>query len=187
VGASSTGVTTDGRAAASAALASRAAAGDERAFRALVDAEHDGVLGLCFSITRDAELAADAAQAAWMNAWRRLGSLRDVDSVHAWLCTIAANESRALLRRRRRAVVVGLEVVGDMPAAGHDPAARTIDLDLANAMARLDPEDRALLALRYVAGLNASELGAALGMSPSGTRARLGRLLARLREELGDG
>ncbi len=57
-------------------------------------------------------------------------------------------------------------------------------LDLRAAMQRLDPDDRALLAMRYVAGFNATELSAALGISPSGTRNRLERLLARLREEL---
>ena len=57
-------------------------------------------------------------------------------------------------------------------------------LDLRNALNRLSPDDRALLALRYVAGLDSTELSRAIGLSPSGTRARLGRLLSTLREEL---
>jgi RNA polymerase sigma factor (sigma-70 family) len=60
------------------------------------------------------------------------------------------------------------------------------DIDLTNALARLSPDDRSLLALRYVAGLNSTELATALGLTPSGTRARLQRLLDRLRKELGD-
>ena len=51
----------------------------------------------------------------------------------------------------------------------------------------MSPEDRALIALRYVAGFDSTELARALQMSPSGTRARLARLLGRLRSELGDG
>ena len=54
-------------------------------------------------------------------------------------------------------------------------------------MARLEPDDRALLAMRYVAGFDATELAAATGISPSGTRSRLERLLRRLREDLDDG
>jgi DNA-directed RNA polymerase specialized sigma24 family protein len=68
-----------------------------------------------------------------------------------------------------------------------DPAARVTDLDLAAALARLDPDDRALLALRYVAGFDSTELARATGRSASGTRARLARLLDRLRTELSDG
>ena len=67
-----------------------------------------------------------------------------------------------------------------------DPANRVEDLDLANALARLDPNDRVLLALRYLAGFDSFELARATGRSPSGTRARLARLLARLRLELSD-
>jgi len=50
----------------------------------------------------------------------------------------------------------------------------------------LDPTDRALIALRYVAELSSDEIGRALGMSSSGARGRLSRLLLRLRGELGD-
>ena len=50
----------------------------------------------------------------------------------------------------------------------------------------LDPTDRALIALRYVAELSSDEIGRALGMSSSGARGRLSRLLLRLRGELRD-
>ena len=53
-------------------------------------------------------------------------------------------------------------------------------------MRGLSAEDRALLALRYVAGFDATEIGRALGMSASGVRSRLSRLVARLRTELED-
>jgi RNA polymerase sigma factor (sigma-70 family) len=99
--------------------------------------------------------------------------------------SIAANEARQLVRRRRRRVVVELAVAG-ASTPDVDPAGRVADLDLANALAALDPDDRALLALRYVAGFDATELAKAIGRSPSGTRARLARLLDRLRTELRD-
>jgi len=82
--------------------------------------------------------------------------------------------------------VAEIRVVAPTGAAD-DPAARAADIDLANALATLAPEDRALLALRYVAGLTSQELADGLGLSASGTRARLARLLGRLRSELGDG
>jgi RNA polymerase sigma factor (sigma-70 family) len=67
-----------------------------------------------------------------------------------------------------------------------DPDAHAGDIDLRNALAQLSPSDRSLIALRYVAGFDSRELARATGMSPSGTRARLARLLGRLRSELGD-
>ena len=59
-------------------------------------------------------------------------------------------------------------------------------VDLAHALARLDAEDRALIAMRYLAGLGSDEIARATGRSASGVRARLSRLLARLRQELSD-
>jgi RNA polymerase sigma factor (sigma-70 family) len=68
-----------------------------------------------------------------------------------------------------------------------DPADRVGEVDLADALARLGLEDRAIVGMRYAAGLSSSEIGAVVGMSAGGVRARLARVLARLREDLGDG
>jgi DNA-directed RNA polymerase specialized sigma24 family protein len=70
---------------------------------------------------------------------------------------------------------------------GIDPATGIDRVDLRRAMARLDPDDRALLAMRYVAGFSSTELAEFTGLSAPGTRARLARLLLRLREELDHG
>ena len=68
--------------------------------------------------------------------------------------------------------------------AGLDPQAGIARLDLVRALNHLSPDDRALLALRYVAGYEAGELGELTGRSASATRTRLSRLTARLRTEL---
>jgi len=162
-----------------------AATGDETAFARIIQAHHDDMTRVCFVICGDLDVADEAVQAAWPIAWRKLGSLRDPDRLRPWLVSIAANEARQLIRRRRRRTVVELAVT-DPAMSGVDPAGRVADLDLINALARLDPDDRALLALRYVAGFDSTELARAFGRSPSGTRARLARLLDRLRTELRD-
>jgi RNA polymerase sigma-70 factor (ECF subfamily) len=162
-----------------------AGAGDEAAFARIIQAHHDDMTRVCFVICGDLDVADEAVQAAWPIVWHKLGSLRDPDRLRPWLVSIAANEARQLIRRRRRRTVVELSMTGSM-GLGVDPAAQVGDLDLANALARLDPEDRALLALRYIAGFDSTELARAIGRSPSGTRARLARLLDRLRTELSD-
>ena len=162
-----------------------AAAGDETAFARIIRAHHDDMTRVCFVICGDLDIADEAVQVAWPIIWRKLGSLRDPDRLRPWLVSIAANEARQLIRRRRRRTVVELALV-DAATPGVDPASRVGDVDLSNALTRLNPDDRALLALRYVAGFDSTELGRAMGRSPSGTRARLARLLERLRRELSD-
>lgn len=168
-----------------AATVAAAARGDVAALARIVGAHHDDMARICFVICGDADLAQDAVQAAWPIAWRRLGTLRDPDRLRPWLMAVAANEARQLLRRQRRHQVVEIDVA-DVGTDRFDPGARTAFTDLAAALRRLNAEDRALLALRHVAGYDATEIGRELGISPSGVRSRLARLTARLRTELSD-
>jgi RNA polymerase sigma-70 factor (ECF subfamily) len=161
-----------------------AARGDEVAFARIVETHDDEMYRVCVAVSRDQTIAADAVQAAWAIAWRKLGSVREPERLRPWLVTIAVNEAKTLLQKRhRRSQVESPEKAPDRPG-GHDPATDIASVDLRAALERLDSDDRALLAMRYVAGFNATELADAIGLSPPGTRARLQRLLARLRTEL---
>ena len=72
------------------------------------------------------------------------------------------------------------------PVPGPEEAAvRRADLE--RALGRLSPEDRALLRLRYREDRTQTETAAALGMTQVQVSRREKKLLARLREELGDG
>ena len=68
-----------------------------------------------------------------------------------------------------------------------DPGDDIGQIDLSNALHRLGADDRALIALRYLADLDSTEIASLTGRSPSGVRTRLARVLDRLREELDDG
>lgn len=163
-----------------------AAAGDEAAFARLVAAHHGSMVRVAYAITGDGTAAADAAQAAWASAWRRLGSLRDPGSVRSWLVAIAANEARQAVRRARRVHVVDISEHHEV-AAGGDPADAISTVDLGRVLDGLDPDDRVLLALRFVAGMDSTQIAVHLGLSPSGVRSRLSRLIERLRTELDHG
>ena len=163
-----------------------AASGDEDAFTAIVAEHHAQMTRVAFLVGGDLDIADDAVACAWHIAWHKLGTVREPDRLRPWLVTVAANEARRIARGRRRQRVRELPI--DSAASVHgdaDPGLRAGNLDLVNALARLDPDDRTLLALRYVAGFDSTEIGRATGRSASGTRARLGRLLVRLRAELG--
>lgn len=159
-----------------------AAAGDRSAFTELVATYHEDLLRLAMVITGDADLAKDAAQAAWHHAWRKLRQLRDPTRVRPWLLSIAANEARRALRKRARFVPIP-ETWGDDSRPSRDP----IDaIDLQRALATLRPDERRLIGLRYVSGFSAPELAEALRLSPEGVRTRLKRIMDRLRVELSD-
>jgi len=165
------------------ALVARAASGDEAAFARLIAEHHASMARVAYAITGDREAAADATQVAWTTAWRRLGTLREPSTVRAWLVAIAANEARQAVRRRGGRTVLD---ISSLDAPAHDDPADSIStLDLARVLRSLTPDDRALLALRFAAGLDSGEIAAQLGLSASGVRSRLSRLIDRLRKDLG--
>ncbi len=165
------------------ALVPRAAAGDEIAFTRLVHAFHPDMTRVAYVICDgDRDLTQDAVQSAWTIAWTRLGSLRQPERVRAWLLSVTANEARQSLRRQRRATFVDFSFAEEAVAAPEAPSPALIDVG--DMLRRLKPDERALVALRYAAGLDSHEIGQVLGMSASGVRSRLDRLLDRLRKEL---
>jgi RNA polymerase sigma-70 factor (ECF subfamily) len=168
-------------------LLASAAAGDEVAFASIVAEHHEDMRRVCVVVVGSEEIAEDAVEAAWSKAWRKLGSVRDPARLRAWLVSIAVNEARQLVRSRARRAMVEITVDQLDDVTGDDSTGRAIGrIDLRRALERLEPDDRALLAMRYVAGFDATELADATGRTPSGTRARLARLLQRLEKELGD-
>jgi RNA polymerase sigma-70 factor (ECF subfamily) len=166
-----------------------AVGGDEVAFARIVAAHHDDMVRVCFLVTADVDLAQEAAHLAWPIAWRRLRTLRDAARLRAWLVTVAANEARHLLKRRRvqagRVKAIDVTTWEALP----DPNAPTPDverMDLLTALQALQPDDRTIVAMRYGLGMSSTEIGRAIGMSPAGIRSRLARALKQLRQELED-
>ncbi len=172
-------------------LVARAGTGDELAFARIVAAHHDDMTRVCFVICGDADLAQEAVQAAWPHAWQKMTTIRDPQRLRPWLTSIAVNETKQLIRRRGRRmlreIAIDTDAPGGLPASPRsDPASRAGEMDLANALAGLGESDRVIVGLRYAAGLTSAEIGSIVGMSAGGVRARLARLLDRLRKELDD-
>jgi RNA polymerase sigma-70 factor (ECF subfamily) len=165
------------------AIVRQAAVGDEAAFARLVALHHASMARVAYVICGDVEVTRDAVQGAWAIAWRRLRDVRDPSKVRAWLVTIAANEARQAIRRQRRLAVIEVGSTADLSGDG-DPADRIAVVDLERVLRGLKPEDRALLAMRYVGGLDATEIANQLGGSASGIRSRLARILERLRTDI---
>lgn len=137
--------------------------------------------------------ADDAVQEALVRGWQSWATLRDPASVRPWLLRITVNVCRDWWRGRygaHRRLREPLEEADLRPLAylvSHPGASfHATTLDLRNAVNRLDDGLRVVVVLRYYAGLDATEIGEALGMPASTVRGRLSRALALLRASLGD-
>jgi RNA polymerase sigma factor (sigma-70 family) len=167
-------------------LLARAKVGEREAFTELVERHHRELVRIAYAITGDLDAACDSAQLAWIKAWQRLPSVREPERLRAWLIAIAANEARQHLRARGRRRIHEIETAPTGESGRQSGGVTSAErMDLGAALKKLQPADRGLVAMRYLAGLSAEEIGVATGMTASGVRTRLSRLIARLREDLG--
>ncbi len=168
-----------------------AAAGDERAWRGIVDTYVARVFGLIRSQCGDADLAEEITQSTFCTVAAKLRDYQEVGRFESWLFRIAMNRLRDEMRRRKRhaspmeeAPMASLAVAsGERPdaARGADPGASRV---LMEAIASLNEADREIVNLRHVGGLSFKQLADALN-EPLGTLlARHHRALKKLREYL---
>ena len=151
-------------------LAALAARGSQRAFSELYRRHRDGLYRYCHSILRQHEDAQDAVQTTMTRALMALERQEAPHSWRAWLFGIARNEAVDQLRRRRLHGALD----GDEPVLGPSVEHRVEHRERLGALlADLEhvPErQRFALVLRELGGLSDVEIGAALGVSPSGVR-----------------
>src|SRR5262245_58731013 len=94
-------------------LVSAARRGDKWAFVEIVARHQAMVCGMALGVLGDFAASEDAAQEAFLTAWRKFHELREPERLRAWLGQIARHA--ALGYRRRRRGHDALEVAPDLP------------------------------------------------------------------------
>lgn len=144
----------------------RAQRGDPLAMSELVDRLTPPVRRWCGPIALDE--AADAVQETLIVVLRRLPDLREPAALLGWARTIAVREAVRLARRNARSRPADLGAVPERS----DPLLRA---DIADVLARLSPEHRAVLMLRDLEGFEEAEAAALLEVPIGTVRSRLFR------------
>lgn len=140
----------------------------------------DDAFRLAMFILHDQQLAEDAVQEAALLAWRRRRSLRDSAAVDGWFTRILVNVCRDEIRRQaRRPHVVELN-----PAIDASSSPPPDGVDLGPAIRRLNPEEQALLALRFGRELTVPEIAERLDWPEGTVKSRLHTTLQHLRAAL---
>jgi RNA polymerase sigma factor (sigma-70 family) len=179
-------------------LLDEARAGNLESFNCLVLAYQNQAYSLAYRIVGEAEAAADAAQQAFIAAYRHLNDLRG-ESFRSWLLRIVANASLDELRRRKRKPAVSLEelatgedgegreeslaILAD-PAEGPETAAVRADLRraLEDCLGRLPVDQRATILMADVHAMDYVEVAGALRIALGTVKSRVARARASLRD-----
>ena len=165
------------------ALMPRIADGDRQAFRLLATKLHGPALRLAVKVLNDRAEAEDAVQAALVKLWTQAGRYEPSrGSVEGWFRRLLVN--LCIDRKRSIKPVAPLDAVAEAPAADLQPDEAAERNDRASrvnaAVARLNPRQRAAIALFYGEGATMAEIAATLETTPKAVEG----LLARARSEL---
>ena len=144
-----------------------------------------------YVVSGSASDAEEAAQDAFVKAYRALGHFRSGAPFRPWLLQIVANEARNRRRSAGRRAHLVLRLAqrpsGDAaPSPEADLLADERRAELLAALNELRAEDRQVIACRYFLDLSEEETASALGVRQGTVKSRLSRALARMREQIGE-
>jgi RNA polymerase sigma factor (sigma-70 family) len=162
---------------------------DESALAELYDRYGRPAYGLALRVLRDATLAQDAVQDAFLTAWRTAASFDPGrGSASTWLLTLVHRRAVDVVRReeRRRADPIDDAPVGSGEGTDETAAVREQRRAVQAALAQLPPDQREALELAYYGGLSQSELAERLAVPLGTVKSRMFAALSRLRELLED-
>ncbi len=177
----------EGRPADDSVLIARAQRGDSAAYEEIVQRYQQVAFRTAYVITGTSADAEDAAQEAFVKAYRALYRFRLGSDLRPWLLRIVANEARNRVRSSGRRHQLELRLAeGFRPGdAAPSPEAVAIAADerrrLLAMVNALGAEDRLVIASRYFLQLSGEETATALGIPEGTVKSRLSRALARLR------
>ena len=186
-------------------------AGDEAAFRSLIQRYHGPMFRFAMTYVGDRGVAEDVVQEAWLTCLRSLDRFEGRSSLKTWLFGILVNVARSRRRKesrilpfaslwrrddsdRRRSTVdesrFGSDGMWrDGPGSWDNvPESKvlgdeTVQL-VRSAIDALPPKQREVILLRDVAGFDATEVSGLLGISAANERVRLHRARAAVRQRL---
>jgi RNA polymerase sigma-70 factor, ECF subfamily len=174
-------------------LLAAAQAGDERAFRQLVEPYRHALEVHCYRMLGSALDAEDLAQETLLRAWRALGRFEPRARFQTWLYRIATNACLDELERRPRRPEP-IDPFPDRPSDAsasptHDPAARYairegMELALLRAIQELPGRQRAVLIFRDVLGWSAAEVAELLESTVASVNSALQRARATIERRL---
>ena len=170
----------------------RAKRGDTDAYEELVRAHQAIAFRTAYVVTANAADAEEAAQDAFVKAYRALGRFRAGAPWRPWLLQIVVNEARNRRRSAARRAGLALRAAEESRSGDAVPSPEAAVLgaelrsELLDAVNGLGEDARLVVACRFFLDLSEQETADALGVPLGTVKSRLHRALGRLRAELGE-
>lgn len=170
------------------ALVTEAQKGEDLAFAALINRYRRLVFGTTWALLQDFDDAEDAAQEAFVRAYRCLNELEDPCRFASWINSIARNVARKSLRKRKiereRLSQLREDAESGIVEEPSGNTGRSELPELKQALGVLSPDDRTVTTLFYLVGLDQERIASILGLPIGTVKSRLHRSRNKLRRRL---
>lgn len=173
-------------------LVEQAARGDTEAFRHLWDAHHAVAMAAAFRLCHHHALAEEITQGAFLLAWRGLSRFQTGSPFRPWLMRILYRHALDVMEKQRSYQrPISLDEASEIEK---QPGSEQLDLqeqvaqreEIRQALAKLNPDQRRVIALRYGADLTEVDIAHVLGWPIGTVKSRLKRARDHLRLLLTD-
>ncbi len=163
-------------------------AGDREVYRLLVERESRDVIGVCLRVLGDPDEAQDAAQDAFVQAYRSLAGYRGDGTFGAWVGRIARRIAVARATTSSRRATTDIELSTNvLPDDAADPLDYVMDVEqsaqLRTAVDALPADQRQVVALRFFQDMSLERIAVETHVPLGTVKSRLHRALARLRDQ----
>jgi RNA polymerase sigma-70 factor (ECF subfamily) len=173
------------------AVVALVARSDEVALAELYDRYGRIAYGLAYRILRDAALAEDAVQDAFLTVWRTASRfLPERAKASTWILTLVHRRAVDVVRREERRRAESLDVVPEQESGEATDETAWLRFErerVQEALRQLPDQQREALELAYYGGFTQSELAERLGLPLGTIKSRMFAGLSRLRELLAEG
>ena len=170
-------------------LLDRARNGDATAFDTIVDRYERRVFAVALRICRHHEDARDVTQDVFVTALRALKGFRGEAQLSTWLHRVAVNASLDLVRKRRRRDHSSTDDLAEQASPEPGPEFEAIQAvrarEVHRALGLIPPDQRALIVLHDLQGLDYAECAEALEIPLGTVKSRLHRARLALAHRLG--
>lgn len=162
-------------------LIEQAKRGDKEAFVSLYGIHKDAMYRYSYYRLGNPEDAEDAVSECVLSVWKQIGSLQKVEAFKGWLYRILSATCARRIKEQIHARE-GTEALQHEWKEAEDP--QTHSVELMQALAQLAYDEKEVILLTVVSGLNSKEAGRICGMTPGGIRSKQSRALKKMREYL---
>lgn len=179
-------------------LIRRSKAGDTESFSQLVQIYERRIVNYAFRMLRDRDDAEDAAQEAFLRAYRKLDTFNGDSAFSTWLYTILNNICLDVLRKRKRTgeqthISINqnsaddeyeIQIEDSSPGPYDSYRRKAAMKALEAAIGKLSDEHRAVIVMRDINGMEYDEIAKILGISLGTVKSRISRARLALRKIL---